>query len=249
MEFSKSRRILLQWGSVDSQLAEYNFAADEGIVFPKSFIQEVRQDVTISNNAVTHGCFSLDSTNNLSIANVNSSWATLGLDSATVDLMSTLNLTSNLRNCGISSVLNVTLEGSTADLNFIPYSNFSYASTIWSWAEGEPRNYSSGIADNLYNCAATNLDLSGRWMVTDCSQKYYAACRAYTQPYNWTSSPDKAAYSYANQACPEGYFFAAPRTALENSYLTRAIRTLHNDMGGHPLIWVDFNALNVKGNK
>jgi hypothetical protein len=249
VEFSKGKRLLLQWGSVDPQLTGYNFAADEGIIFPESYIQTSQEGVSISNNIVTEGCFAVSSTNNLSIPHVNSSWATLGLNSATIsaDLTATLNLTSNLTNCGISSVLNATLQGSTADSNFVPYSNFSYSSMIWSWLPGEPKNYSSGIQDNLFNCVTSNLDLNGRFAVSDCSQDYYAACRAYDQPYNWTASSNKVAYSYANQVCPEGYYFAVPRTALENSYLTQAMRALRINKGSHPLIWVDFNSLDHKG--
>ena len=82
--------------------------------------------------------------------------------------------------------------------------------------------------------------------MNDCSQKYYAACRAQNQPYNWTITSYPISYSYASAACPNSYNFAAPRTALENSYLAQAMRASHRDYDGHGA-WVDFNSLDVKG--
>jgi hypothetical protein len=88
--------------------------------------------------------------------------------------------------------------------------------------------------------------MAGRWVVSDCSQKYYAACRASnSQPYNWTITTYPISYSYASQACPNYYDFAAPRTALENSYLTQAMRDSYHDSDGHG-VWVDFNSLDVQ---
>lgn len=102
------------------------------------------------------------------------------------DLLPFLNLTSNSTNCGISPILNVTLLNNTAHDDYRPYQNFSYA-TIWSWAPGEPKNYNASSSSNsgsVFRCATSNVDLGGRWVVADCSQRYYAACRAHNQPYN-----------------------------------------------------------------
>jgi len=90
------------------------------------------------------------------------------------------------------------------------------------------------------------VDLSGRWVVVDCSQKYFAACRAQNQPYNWTLTTYQISYSYASQACPDNYNFAAPRTALENAYLGQAMRESHRDFDGHGAL-VDANSLDVQG--
>lgn len=49
---------------------------------------------------------------------------------------------------------------------------------------------------------------------------------------------------YADEACTDGYSFAVPRTALENAYLTQAIRTsseARSETLGN--VWVDFNDL------
>ena len=122
---------------------------------------------------------------------------------------------------------------------------FNRYATIWSWAPGEPKNSSSDVSNSLFRCATSNIDLGGRWVVNDCSQKYYSACRAANQPYNWTITTYPVSYSYASQTCPSNYSFGAPRTALENSYLTQAIRDSHRDYDGHG-VWVDFNSLNYQ---
>jgi hypothetical protein len=53
-------------------------------------------------------------------------------------------------------------------------------------------------------------------------------------------------YSFAGQACQDPYSFAAPRTALENSYLTQAMRGSHRDYDEHG-VWVDLNSLDFNG--
>jgi hypothetical protein len=145
-------------------------------------------------------------------------------------------------------MLNVTLLNATAHDNYIPYQNFTY-STIWSWAPGEPRNHSTSSdsnSDSLFRCATSNADHNGHWYTADCSQKYYAACRAGSQPYNWTLTSYPISYSFASQACPDDYEFSAPRTALENSFLTQAMRVSRRDFDNHGA-WVDFNSLDVRG--
>jgi hypothetical protein len=253
IEFSLSKRLLLQWGIIDPQMADYNFTADDGLVFPKDYIQKSQNEVmSDASGNLTSGCFAFNSTESLSIASLNSSWAAAaeisGFDLATAyskNLTSALNLTSKLTACGISPILNSSLLDSTADVDFTPYSNFSQ-SAIWSWAPNEPSNYSSETKDALFNCATSNLDLGGRWRVSDCSQKYSAACRAIDQPYNWTITSYQISYSYASQACSEPYVFTAPRTALENSYLTKTMQAAAKDLDGRG-VWVDFNSLDVKG--
>ncbi|KAF8863260.1 hypothetical protein BDZ45DRAFT_138206 [Acephala macrosclerotiorum] len=253
MEFQKGRRLLLSWGKVDPQISGYNFSADAGFIFPNGYIQDLQTDInTTSDGRVTHGCFLRNSTDDLS--QVNSSWATTANlsdffypTSPTSNLFPLLNLTSNETNCGISPILNATLLNVTARDNYMPYQNYSYAA-IWSWAPGEPKSYNNTDTDNasLYRCATANIDLLGRWVVADCSQKYYAACRALGQPYNWTITTYPISYSYADQACPDDYSFTAPRTALENTYLSQAMRDNHRDYDGHGA-WVDFNSLDVNG--
>lgn len=131
IEFMRSQRLLLQFGNVDPQMAGYNFAADGDTIFPNGYIQDIQTEVsTSSSGQVTSGCL-LDGTDYL--FQVNSSWAMVAnlsdFDYAInteSSLIPTLNLSSNLTNCGISPILNVTLLNATADNNYIPYQNFSY---------------------------------------------------------------------------------------------------------------------------
>lgn len=250
VEILGGKRLLLGFGSVDPQMASYNFTGDSSVIFPTGYLQDFRAGVTASSSGqVTNGCLFSNGTNNLS--QVNSSWVTFAnlpdFDYATTpsqDLSPTVELTSNLTNCGISPILNITLLNATASDNYIPYQNYSY-STIWSWAPGEPRNYSSNDAssESIFRCATSH---NGDWAVSDCSQKYYASCRANGQPYNWTITTYPIAYSDASQACTSPYIFSAPRTALENSYLTQAIYSSHRDYDSNGVL-VDFNSLAVAG--
>jgi hypothetical protein len=249
-EFSKGKRLLLGWGSVDPQMTGYNFTGDEPYLFPNGYIQDLAQNVSSSSQGVlTSGCFFQSDTEDLS--RINSSWANdanlLGFDyptSMASDVTPLLNLTTNTTSCGISPNLNVTLLNATAHDDPEPYKEYVYA-TIWSWAPGEPKNSSSDVSDSLFRCATSNIDLGGRWIVNDCSQKYYTACRASGQPYNWTIATYPVSYSYASQTCPSNYSFGAPRTALENSYLTQAMRDSHRDYDGNG-VWVDFNSLDYQ---
>jgi hypothetical protein len=253
IEWAQSKRLLLGFGTVDPQMSGYNLTGDYSTIFPSGYIQNNQPDTNASSSGqVTQGCFLRNNTAELSL--VNSSWATgtgiSGFDyptSPSSDLLPLLSLMSNFTNCGISPILNVTLLNSTADDNFAPYQNYSYA-TIWSWAPGEPKYKSSnnGSADPIFRCAFATTDLGGRWIVNECSSEFYASCRANTQPYNWTVTTDPVAYSYANQACPDGYTFAAPRTALENSYLVQAIGSVQSDYDANG-VWVDFNSLDTEG--
>jgi hypothetical protein len=253
IEFSRSKRLLLGFGNVDPQMYMYNFTGDYDTIFREGFTQKDQSDVDVTSSGhITSGCFLHNDT--VEVIQVNSSWATettiSGFDYskfAFSDLSPLLSLTSNSTNCGISPVLNVTLLNSTAHDNYIPYQNYSY-STIWSWAPDQPQNYTSadsGTSDSLFRCATAIPTLGGRWGVADCSSKFFAACRAQNQPYNWTLTTYPISYFYADEACPSSYAFAAPRTALENSYLAQAMRNSRRDYDGHGA-WVDFNSLDVK---
>lgn len=121
--------------------------------------------------------------------------------------------------------------------------------TLWSWAPSQPKNYSGdsdSSSESLFRCASTSPT---GWAVTDCSTKLYAACRAtnpsISSPYDWAINTYPISYSFAPQACPDRYSFAVPRTALENSYLNKAIRDTRRDYDGRG-VWIDWNTLNVR---
>ncbi|KAF7900259.1 uncharacterized protein EAF01_007561 [Botrytis porri] len=257
IEFSQGKRILLQFGSVDPQMEIYDFSRDAGTIFPPGYLSNRRDNDTLvsADGVVESGCFLVNATEDIS--QVNSSWATTanipGFDYPTrsnSNLTSLLNLTSSLTKCGISPTLNTTLLNTTADTNNLPYQNYTY-STIWSWAPYEPRSSNDSDSDNndpLFRCATLHPTTT-HWHVTDCSTKLYAACRAPLQPYNWTLTTYPISYSYASQACPSPYLFSAPRTSLENAYLSQTVTNLSpaRDLDpDDPKIWLDFNSLDTK---
>lgn len=251
IEFSQGKRLIMSWGSIDPQMSRYNFSGDAGTIFDSGYTQNYERNVKVAPDGnVTQGCFYEE--NHFDVASTNSSWATTsdlpGLmypANSTADISALNNLTEGVTRCGIAPILNTTISNSTAGEDYTPYRAFSY-STIWSWAPGEPQNSTENVADSLFRCATTSVNTGGRWAVSDCSQRTYAACRVFNQPYNWTVTTYQMSYSYAPKACPDGYVFAAPRTALENTYLTRALLREdrdHHDQG----VWVDFNSLDIKG--
>ena len=198
-------------------MQDYNFTADDNTLFPSGYIQSIKSNVIASNDGqLTSGCFFLNGTNN--IAQTNSSWA-LGATlprfpyplTSNGDLLPTERLVSNMTSCGVSPLLNTTLLGETAGANFTPYQRYAY-STIWSWGPDEPHNYTTtaNTDPTLFRCAMATLPL-GNWVVGDCSTKNFAACRAQSQPYNWTLASYPVSYTYASRSCPNGYTFVAPR--------------------------------------
>jgi hypothetical protein len=237
IEFSRRKRLLLGWGNIDPQMTRYNFSGDASNIFPQNFITKPVNVTTSSTGQVTSGCFVRSNTDDIQVAAVNSSWATASVvdfpSQSGSDLTPVLSLASNLTSCGISPFLNNTLLGVTARQDFRPYQSYAYAS-IWSWASSEPQSNNSSD----YRCALTSISRQGRWIVADCREDYYAACRASRQPYNWTTSSKTVPYKSAEGACPSDYEFAAPRTALENSFLAQAM-----EVGNKANTWVDFNAI------
>jgi len=236
---------------VDPQIASYNFSKDQDLIFPNGYIQTDHTITASAEGQLTSGCFLRDDTTSMS--QLNSSWATNVTipsfpypTSPNSDLIPLLNLTSNTTACGISPILNITLLNTSAGANYIPYLNYT-TSNLWSWAPGEPKNYSTDTSGDIFRCATTNLDLLGRWTVSDCSSKRYSACQVPDQRYNWTFTSYPIAYSFAELVCPAPSVFAAPRTALENSYLTQAMRDSGIDFTSTGGPWIDFNSLSTDG--
>lgn len=243
IELTHSKRLLIQWGSVDPQMAFYNFSGDDGIFFDSEFLENGKMVSANASGNITQGCLLLSNSKN-DLSSANSSFASAssvsGFDYAaatTSNLTSTLNLTTNLVNCGIAPLLNTTLLNVTADINPIPYQNYSYA-TLWSWTYGEP---SEVTQDHNYRCASTNTKLDGRWTAAvDCSSKLFAACRGPGDPYNFSITSYQTSYSFAHQAC-KPLSFAVPRTPLENSFLAKTIREDRRNFDDSG-IWVDWNS-------
>lgn len=234
IEFSNSKRTLLQFGQVDPQMVSVISDNELEVIFPPNSIQMNQTDISYNGTgALTKGCYVHSSDTDLSDSN--STWASASLSS--LSLFRDLNMATSsdpgyasfdmaipesLINCGISSFLNTTLRTS-ADQDFRPYKALVDA-TIWSFAPSEPKSYNSSASSgksgiNLYRCATT--DATGRWAVADCGLKHLAACRA--APLNWTISSFAVAYSFGSSACPKEYTFSVPGSALENAYLQQAI--------------------------
>jgi hypothetical protein len=74
LEFSNSKRLLVGWGTIDPQMAGYNFTGDSGVIFPSGFLQNVQADATASSaGRLTSGCFLGNLTDDLT--QIHSSWA------------------------------------------------------------------------------------------------------------------------------------------------------------------------------
>lgn len=257
IEVAKAKRLLIGYGSVDPQIQGYNFPGDAGIIFPQGYT-EANRDLRITNDGVVDGGCIFDA-GTVDLARVNSSWGMSsnfsGLDFPTASsslVTPLLNLTSNLTACGISPIINQTLANSTANTNTTNYQAVSY-STVWSWAQGEPRNSSKNTADDddtypHFRCALMDPTLNGRWRVGDCTTKCYAACRVASQPYRWQISAEPVTFSAAADACSSNSTFAVPRTALENTYLHSALTArpeILSDSNANG-VWLKFHSLDVQ---
>jgi len=235
-------------------MESYNFTADGGTIFSSGYIHDKRVNVTASESGqIINGCL-VSGTDDFSKAN--SSWAEISSipgfpypTTSSSDMSPLLDVSRSATRCGISSFLNITLLGTSAASDYVPYRSYTN-STIWSWAPNEPRNFTNGVSSNsadLFRCAIADPSLGGAWAVSDCSVKNFAACRAHSQPYKWTIAEYSVSYTYASETCPDGYDFAAPRTALENSYLTQAMKRSGRNFDLKSGAWVDFNSLDYEG--
>lgn len=74
IEFSKSERLLLGWGTVDPQMEGYNFSGDAATMFENDYIASLQTEVVVNGaGQVTNGCLVRNGAVELSQAN--SSWA------------------------------------------------------------------------------------------------------------------------------------------------------------------------------
>ena len=271
LEFFKTSRLTLGYGSVDPQLEGYNVQHDDDNVFPPGYLTHQLTPGFSSNGSVSSEC--IYEPNSPSLSAANSSFAMTSIDPVTLSSSNLISTAANsITACGISPHLNVTLSNTTADLNPAPYLAFAL-STVWSWAPGQPLNDSAaashsipGMDDDDYSstdfrCAYLNtseaLPSSGRWAVTFCQNRLGGACRSDTNPYAWTVSAQRAIYSSVIDNCPANSTFAVPRTPLENRYLVAAAQSHFanlshskrddNDHNDKNLVWINFNSLDVEG--
>ncbi|RMZ77584.1 hypothetical protein DV737_g4286, partial [Chaetothyriales sp. CBS 132003] len=239
--FSKLSRLLLTWGTIDDQMAAYDFASDSSTFFPRAYISTRRAFQANSTTGVlSSGCFYDDSTTSPSRVNVSWSLGYLDYTNDTTNNNNSLstaalpNLLSNLTACGISPILNTSASGDTsAASDFDPYLDFTAAS-VMGWAPGEPQNTSSrpdALLDepaSQFRCAVLDSTsaYAGRWRVANCQQRFVAACRVDSYPYRWLLTSRAVTFRDAAAACQAAASEAAvsavfdqPRTGLENTYL------------------------------
>ncbi|KAI7216263.1 hypothetical protein KC333_g4945 [Hortaea werneckii] len=254
IELSNAQRLLVEYGSVDPQMEGYNFTADASQIFPQDYISS-SNSVDLNASGVAEGCFFQEGSYEVSIAN-NNSWALHHLNDGELDVLSDAG---NLTDCGISPILNQTLEEVTASENYRPYLAY-VASTMWPWGAGEPRRVSEDDSDDNYRCASLNAT-TGRWQATDCQEAHYGACRENNEPYRWRISTAQGIYQKVDRGCNSDSEFATPRTALENTYLVNAWReylqehpnpnsntnTQNNgaSQSNDELLWLNFNNLDA----
>ncbi|EFQ99220.1 lectin C-type domain-containing protein [Nannizzia gypsea CBS 118893] len=250
---SQATRLIMGWGTIDPQMASYNFTGD-GLFFPPDSL-ESRIDIKFTSASdLTKGCLYNPDTTTLS--DVERSWAVAELPSRNSSNELSL-VTQQLASCGISAIVNHTLYNMTADTDISPYQNISF-STTWSWAKDEPRNStrtSTPKVKDSFRCAAMHAVSSGKWHAHDCNDEYHVACRVGNSPLEWVISEHATSYFNAEKACPNNTAFSVPRTALENIYLYAKLDSRSNstaiispgseDNNSTEVLWIDFNSADV----
>ncbi|KGO73936.1 hypothetical protein PITC_016920 [Penicillium italicum] len=258
IQLAKRDRVLIEYGSIDSQLVNYNLSTEENLVFPPGYLTSKVEILATANGSLTSGC--LYEPGLTHVSQTNSSWAISkalpvpdGL--STDETMGSLSkVLSDITACGLSPMLNTTLFGQTADQQVEFYRNVSLSSS-WAWATGQPHdaNYGGGDGSPKYDrCAIMDLTLDGHWRSTNCTEKRYGACRVGNSPFSWVLSDTADYFFKVSNTCPPGSSFAVPRTGLENTYLYRHILSLPEtkiDLSSpDPTfreIFLDFNSIDV----
>ncbi|KAJ5666653.1 hypothetical protein N7462_011062 [Penicillium macrosclerotiorum] len=259
IQLAKSDRLLIEYGSVDPQLSDYDLTEDQDAIFPAGYISHGLNTSTATNGTVTTGC--LYQAGATAVSQANSSWAFTNHISVRNDLSTERAMGSladeitGITSCGMSPILNSTLFGHTADDNVDYYRNFSL-STGWAWAIGEPQGANSGggteDTPKFNRCAVMDVSLEGHWRATNCSEIRRGACRVGNSPFSWTLSNASMDYSDISDTCPPGSSFAVPRTGLENTYLYTYLLTQPQDIIDSTStnmtvreVFLDFNSIDV----
>lgn len=248
IQFSRGKRMLVSFGEFDSQFRNYNDSVDGDRIFPRGYLSAPREIALNSSGQLESGCFY--NGDQFQVSQVNNSWATVSINMTDPpDLGMTAD---NLTVCGISPILNTTINNQLADTSAGPYQDFGNEA-VFSWAYGEPRNDSSNDVDfsAKFRCAlmVSNDTYKGHWRVEYCSQSYHVACREANMPYEWRISYYKVPFTNAQAACTGNTTFDVPRAGLENIYLYNQILTTaaqEQDDSVLNGVWLNFNSLDVQ---
>ncbi|KAL4793321.1 hypothetical protein BDV19DRAFT_367051 [Aspergillus venezuelensis] len=259
LQLAAERRLLVQYGSVDPQLDGYDLSIENNVLFPTGYMSSTVRVAATDDGSLDSGC--LYDPDETTISSVNASWAIsshipIPQNLSAESLRYMADLVVNLTACGITSTLNQTLFGDTADTDPDPYRNLTLSSS-WAWALGQPAANPSDLdtaEDDDKRCAVMDLSLDGQWRTENCSEPRRAACRVNNQPFIWSLSSTEQTYKEAyTDACPAPEGFSVPRTGLENTYLYRHLLSLPRDqidpLSTGPLkreIWIDFNSIDVE---
>ncbi|KAJ5569450.1 uncharacterized protein N7459_008880 [Penicillium hispanicum] len=258
IQLAKSDRVLIEYGSVDPQLTDYDLSQDEDSVFPPNYMTSPI-DISVNNGTLTSGCLYKPEATEVSQAN--SSWASSGSlpvqkGLSTESTMGSLtDAITEITACGMSPMLNSTLFGETADANVLHYRNVSLSAS-WAWAIGEPQGAGTGGGTNgeasFDRCAVIDLTLNGHWRATNCSEIRRGVCRVGNSPFSWALSDSTGKYHNISHACPPGSKFAVPRTGLENTYLYKYLlgqpSSVIDPSSADPVfreVYIDFNSIDV----
>ncbi|EUC36472.1 hypothetical protein COCCADRAFT_34164 [Bipolaris zeicola 26-R-13] len=244
IEFKKLFRLVASYGTIDSQMREYNTTADSGYIFPAGTLSNQISTSVDSDGSVTSGC--LFNPSSTSITTPNASWALstapqLDLP-ANPDLSLLIPSITNLTRCGTSPFLNQTLARTPADRNSLPYAAFVH-STLWSFAPGEPLNATQNDDTNSINrCVVmTKSTHPSRWRTTDCREPHRVACHDPSSPYTWRLSSDTSPYETAESHCTPPSRFSVPHTALENAHLYSVLAASPDD----DVVYINLNSINT----
>jgi hypothetical protein len=259
IQLAKSDRVIMEYGSVDPQLATYDLTQDQDDIFPPQYLTNQTNLTIATNGSVTSGC--LYKAGVTEVSQANSSWATSNdipvaySTSNDITMQSLDDTLAGITGCGFSPMLNTTLFGQTADVKVDHYRNVSLA-TGWAWAIGEPKGAGSGggteNVPKFDRCAIMDLSLGGRWRATNCTERRLAACRVGNSPFEWALTNATAEYRRISGKCPAGSSFAVPRTGLENTYLYEYLliqpQSVINPTSTNPSqreVYIDFNSIDV----
>ncbi|KAL4933445.1 Lectin C-type domain protein [Aspergillus undulatus] len=259
LQLAAERRLLVEYGSVDPQLSEYDLSVENEVIFSPGYMTTTVPVAAADDGSLDSGCLYDPGTTDVS--KLNASWAIsshipIPQNLSDESLRFMADLVVNLTACGMTSTLNQTLFGDTADTNPAPYRNLTLSSS-WAWALGQPAANPSDTdtaESDAKRCAVMDLSLDGQWRTANCSKSRRAACRIDNQPFRWSLSSQSHSYKDANDdACPPQTGFSVPRTGLENTYLFRHLLSLPTDQidpfSSDPLkreVWIDFNSIDVE---
>ncbi|KAI5306711.1 NADPH-adrenodoxin reductase [Ascosphaera pollenicola] len=279
IEMTLGKRAIIAFGEANGKMSAYNFTADADWIFPRGTLAE-NANITLAREAIddddrdktykTHieqGCL-YDSKSTKINRTLDKWWYSpllspkgdpvtgtgTGDDNENDHHSSTFNYSDKLArgivDCGVSLLVNATLENSTADTHPVNYLDL-LGTSIWSWADREPS--SAGSASTLEDgrCAALDTSRDGQWRARDCGFHFHGACRVGNEPYSWVITQKRVSYEDVDKHCPNGTHFSVPRTPLENTYLyTKILSEPHQLMDAHDdttkhSVWLDFNSIDV----